>query len=223
MTELEERLGYAFKNPALLAQALVTPSIKQSDPQAKDNQRLEFLGDAVFGLLSADALYAAFPAEQEGPLTVRHTHLVSGKSLAELGERIGLRRFLVRGTGLPDFAEGAKVFADAMEAVMGAVWLDGGIEAARRVFENLNLPVKEDFDERRANPRLCVQKIAQNLRPPQRPVYEVLLVTGPDHAPTVTVRISVKGLGAAQATGRSKAAAEAAAAAALLAQLDAAK
>ena len=216
MTELETKLGYEFKDSSLLAQALVTPSIKQSNPQAKDNQRLAFLGDAVFGLLSADALYAAFPAEQEGPLTVRRTHLVSGQALAEVAERIGLRRFLVRGQGLPDFPKKAKVLADAMEAVMGAVWLDGGIAAAQTVFDHLELPVTEDYDERRANPRLYVQKIAQSLTPSELPVYEMLSITGPGHAPTITVRVTVPGIGAAEADGRSKAAAEAAAAAAFL-------
>jgi len=219
MTELETKLDYEFKNRALLEQALVTPSIKQSSPEASDNQRLEFLGDAVFGLLAADELYAAFPAEQEGPLTVRRTHLVSGKALVEVAERIGLRAFLVRGVGLPDFPKGAKVLADAMEAVLGAVWLDGGIEAARHVFDGLQLPVKEDFDERRSNPRLYVQKIAQTQTPSTVPVYEVVSIKGPDHAPTITVRVTIPRLGSAEAQGRSKSAAEAAAAAALLEKL----
>lgn len=219
MTELEAKLDYEFKDPALLAQALVTPSIKQSSPQAKDNQRLEFLGDAVFGLISADELYAAFPDEPEGPLTVRRTHLVSGAALASVAERIGLRQFLVRGVGLPDFPKNAKVLADALEAVMGAVWLDGGIAAARHVFDRLELPVKEDFDERRANPRLYVQKTAQSLVPPELPIYEVMSITGPDHAPTITVRVTIPRLGSAEACGRSKSSAEAAAAAALLEKL----
>lgn len=218
MTALESKLDYEFKDSGLLAQALVTPSIKQSNPQAKDNQRLEFLGDAVFGLLAADELYAAFPEEQEGPLTVRRTHLVSGAALASVAERIGLREFLVRGTGLPDFPKNAKVLADAMEAVLGAVWLDGGIDAARHVFDHLELPVKENFDERRANPRLYVQKAAQTMVPPTMPIYEVLSITGPAHAPTITVRVTVRGMGSAEASGRSKSAAEAAAAEALLAK-----
>lgn len=220
MTALEETLGYTFKDPTLLAQALVTPSIKQSDPKAQDNQRLEFLGDAVFGLLTADALYAAFPQEQEGPLTVRRTNLVSGRALAAVAERIGLREHLVRGTGLPPLPPGAKPLADAMEAVMGAVWLDGGIDAALQVFNKLDLAVRADLNEKRSNPRKYVQQLAQSRHPPQHPVYEVLSVTGPDHAPTISVRVTIPHVGSAEASAGSKAAAEAAAAAALLAKID---
>ena len=86
MTELEEKIGYAFRNPELLARALSTPSVRMVDPSAKDNQRLEFLGDAVFGLLSAEAVFRAHPDDQEGLLTVRRTHLVSGAALASAAE-----------------------------------------------------------------------------------------------------------------------------------------
>ena len=226
MTALEETLGYTFKDPTLLAQALVTPSIKQSDPKAQDNQRLEFLGDAVFGLLTADALYAAFPQEQEGPLTVRRTNLVSGRALAAVAERIGLREHLVRGTGLPPLPPGAKPLADAMEAVMGAVWLDGGIAAALQVFNKLDLAVRADLNEKRSNPRKYVQQLAQSRHPPQHPVYEVLRVTGgrrgrgPGHAPTISVRVTIPRLASAEASAGSKAAAEAAAAAALLEKIE---
>lgn len=220
MTALEETLGYTFKDPTLLAQALVTPSIKQSDPKAQDNQRLEFLGDAVFGLLTADALYAAFPQEQEGPLTVRRTNLVSGRALAAVAERIGLREHLVRGTGLPPLPPGAKPLADAMEAVMGAVWLDGGIAAALQVFNKLDLAIRADLNEKRSNPRKYVQQLAQSRHPPQHPVYEVLRVTGPDHAPTISVRVTIPRLASAEASAGSKAAAEAAAAAALLEKIE---
>ena len=211
MTELEQKIGYEFRDPALLARALSTPSVRQSSPDADDNQRLEFLGDAVFGLFVAEALYRAFPGEQEGPLTMRRAHLVSGKALAALAERIGLRRHLVRGEGLPELPPGAKPVADAMEALMGAVWLDGGDAAAR-----------SPCDERVENPRLVVQKIAQSRTPQVRPVYEILSMEGPAHEPVITARVTVKGIGSAEAKGRSKAAAEAAAAVALLAKLDAA-
>ncbi len=221
MDELERKLGYEFRDHALLEQALATPSVRQSDPQASDNQRLEFLGDAVFGLLSADALYRTFPLEHEGPLTVRRAQLVSGKALAGVAERIGLRRHLRRAVGLPDFPPGAKVLADAMEAVMGAVWLDGGIEAARAVFKTLALPVNEHFDERHANPRLALQELAHARSAQNAPIYELVSMEGPDHAPSITVRVTVRGLGSAEATCRSKSEAEAAAAAALLDDLGA--
>ena len=213
---LEQTLGYAFRNRALLEQALTTPACHMDRPGVPDNQRLEFLGDAVFGLLSADAVYGAFPGDAEGLLTVRRTHLVSGAALAEAAERIGLRSRLKLNQGAQPIPPRAKVLADALEAVMGAAWLDGGLAAARKVFAALALPFKESFNEWDANPKGCLQVKTQAMHPPRRPVYEVLRTGGLAHAPVVTVRVSVAGMGEAEATAGSKAAAEVAAAAALL-------
>ena len=116
MTEIEEKIGYEFRDLALLERALTTPACRMSNPDAADNQRLEFLGDAVFGLLSADAVYEAYPGEQEGRLTVRRTHLVSGAVLAEAGERIGLDKFLKRNVGAHPLPPHAKAIADAVRA-----------------------------------------------------------------------------------------------------------
>ena len=219
MTELEERIGYAFRDAALLERALATPSVRMSSPGEKDNQRLEFLGDAVFGLLSADALYAAHPDEPEGLLTVRRTRLVSGAALAAVAERLELRKWLRRNVGAHELPPHAKVLADALEAVMGAVWLDGGLEAALGVFRRLGLPFDEQVDEWSVNPKGFLNMKAQACRPVHTPVYEVLEVTGAAHEPVVTVRVSVPGLGEAVATAVSKSAAEVAAASALLKQL----
>jgi len=191
-----------------------------SNPDVADNQRLEFLGDAVFGILSADAVFAAYPDEQEGRLTVRRTHLVSGAVLAEAGERIGLNAFLKRNVGAHPLPPHSKAVADAMEAVMGAVWLDGGLAAAKTVFARLGLPVNAPLDEWAANPKGFLQVKAQAHKPPTRPVYEIVASEGPSHAPIVTARVTVEGLGSATATACSKTAAETAAAAALLRQLD---
>lgn len=219
--DLEEKIGYTFKNTALLERALTTPACRMIDPTVKDNQRLEFLGDAVFGLLSADAVFKAFPDEQEGPLTVRRTHLVSGAALAAVAERIGLRSYLKRNTGAHEIPTGAKVLADAMEAVMGAVWLDGGLEAVQAVFAELDLPFKEKLNEWDANPKGFLQVKAQSLRPPRKPVYTVVKTEGSAHEPIVTVHVAVPDLGEAEATAISKSGAEVAAAAALLEKLQA--
>ena len=216
MTELEQKIGYEFRDPALLALALSTPSVRQSSPDADDNQRLEFLGDAVFGLLSADAVFAACPDEQEGPLTVRRTHLVSGAMLAKVAERMGLRDHLRRNKGASPLPPRAKPLSDAMEAVMGAVWLDGGLSAAQTVFDHLALPLNAPLNEWEQNPKGALQVKAQSLQPPRQPVYAVDAVKGPDHAPTVTVTVTVEGWGSATATAGSKTAAETAAAAKLL-------
>ncbi len=220
MTEVESRIGYAFRDARLLERALTTPACRMDHPEAQDNQRLEFLGDAVFGLLGADAVFAAYPSEQEGPLTVRRTHLVSGLALAEAAERIGIDRFLRRNAGASPLPPHAKVYADAMEAVMGAVWLDGGLEAARAVFARLDLPVDGGLNEWGENPKGRLQMLAQARRPSRRPVYTVDSVKGPAHSPTVTVTVSVAGVGQATATAGSQRRAEAEAAARLLAAMD---
>ncbi len=216
MTELERKIGYAFRDAALLEHALTTPACRMDHPEGGDNQRLEFLGDAVFGLLSADAVYTNFPDDAEGILTVRRTHLVSGAALADAAERIGLRDFLKLNQGAHPIPPHAKVLADALEAVMGAAWLDGGLDAARAVFAAIDLPFRESFNEWDANPKGYLQVKAQAMHPPRRPVYEVTHIGGVAHAPVVTVRVSVSGLGEAEATAGSKTAAEVAAASALL-------
>lgn len=219
MTELERKIGYEFRDSALLVHALTTPACRMDHPERGDNQRLEFLGDAVFGLLSADAVYSAFPEDAEGLLTVRRTHLVSGAALADAAERVGLRDFLKLNQGASPIPPHAKVLADAIEAVMGAAWLDGGLPAARAVFAALDLPFKESFNEWDANPKGYLQVKSQAMHPPRRPVYEVTQVGGVAHAPVVTVHVSVSGLGEAEATAGSKTAAEVAAASALLEKL----
>jgi len=219
--ELEDRIGYVFKNTALLERALTTPACRMDHPEALDNQRLEFLGDAVLGLLSAEAVFKGHPDEQEGALTVRRTHLVSTLVLADAAERLGLRKFLKRNSGASELPPRAKALTDALEAVMGAVWLDGGLDAVRTVFGKLDLPLESAaLDAWGANPKGCLQVKAQAMRPSRKPVYEVLSSVGAAHAPVVTVRVSVKGLGEAEATAVSKSAAEVAAATALLRKLE---
>lgn len=219
MTELEKKIGYAFKDVSILETALTTPACRMDRPDAEDNQRLEFLGDAVFGLLSADAVYAAYPWEQEGPLTVRRTHLVSGKALTAAAERLELGASLKRNAGAAPLPPHAKVLADALEAVMGAVWLDGGLEAARSFFDRLELPIDDKLNEWGSNPKGHLQVLAQAMRPSRQPVYNINEIKGPPHAPIVTVTVEVRGLGKATATAGSQRQAEVDAAAALLTQL----
>ena len=220
MTELESKIGYTFHDAELLTHALTTPACRMDHPEGGDNQRLEFLGDAVFGLLSADAVFAAFPDDDEGLLTVRRTHLVSGAALAAAAERLGLRDHLKFNQGAQPPPPNAKVLADSLEALMGAVWLDGGLEAVRTVFAALDLPLRATFNEWDANPKGYLQVKTQAMHPPRRPVYEVTQMSGVAHAPVVTVRVSVSGLGEAVATAGSKSAAEVAAASALLEKIN---
>lgn len=214
--ELEAKIGWEFRDRKLLENAMVAPSMKIEHPDMQDNQRLEFLGDAVFGLLAADAVYAANPEDQEGALTVRRTRLISGAALAEKAEELELRKYLRHNHRAQALPERAKPLADAMEALMGAVWLDGGLEAARGVFERMNFRVEGKINEWEANPKGHLQIRAQAMKPSRKPVYKVLKVAGVAHAPIVTMEVSVEGLGRAEATAGSKSAAEVEAAKALL-------
>lgn len=216
MEKIEQIIGYEFKDKSLLERALTTPAYRMSNPKAKDNQRLEFLGDAVFGLLSAEAVFDAHPDEQEGPLTVRRTHLVSTAALTFAAEKLELGEYLKRNVGAGALVRHAKAQADALEALMGAIWLDGGLDAAKAFFGRLELPAEGPLREWESNPKGALQVKAQAMEGHPLPVYEVLSVKGPGHAPIVTVRVTVAGFGSAVATEVSKSAAEVAAASRLM-------
>lgn len=209
--------GYEFRNESLLEEALTTPSCRASDPKVADNQRLEFLGDAVLGLLSAERVYREFPKEAEGPLTVRRTHMVSAAALCAAAEQQGLSSRLKRNRGLGELPRGSKTLADAIEAIVGAAYLDGGLAAANLVFENLSLSANAEEGEWSVNPKGELQIRAQAMNPPQHPVYELLKTEGRAHEPVFTVRVTVEGIGSATASARSHKEAEASAAAKLLA------
>jgi len=211
-----EILGYDFKNQTLLDEALTTPSYRMDFPDAKDNQRLEFLGDAVLGLLSAERLFAEFADEQEGPLTVRRTHLVSSAALCEAANRFNLASQLKRNRCATELPRGSKTLADAVEAIIGAAYLDGGFPAAQQVFETLALTERAAEDEWSGNPKGELQVRAQAMKPPRHPVYELLKTEGKAHEPVFTVRVTVEGLGSATASARSHKLAESQAAAELL-------
>lgn len=213
---MAEIFGYEFANGALLEEALTTPSYRMDVPSATDNQRLEFLGDAVLGLLSAERLYAEFPQEQEGALTVRRTHLVSAAALCGAAVRLGLASRLRRNRGAVELPQNAKTLADAVEAVIGAAYLDGGFAAARQVFAALELDANAVDGEWCGNPKGELQVRAQAMRPPRHPRYELLKTEGRAHEPVFTVRVTVEGLGSATASARTHKQAEALAAAQLL-------
>ena len=212
-------LGYEFRNLALLAEALTTPSFRMSEPTAHDNQRLEFLGDAVLGFLAADRLYAEFPDEAEGPLTVKRTHLVSSAALCAAAERLGLAAHLRRNRGAAELPRTSKTLADAIEAIIGAAWLDGGLAAAKAVFDALELEVNAEAGAWSGNPKGDLQIKTQAMTPPRQPEYTLVRVAGKSHAPIFTVRVSVADMGEATASASSRKEAESRAAAELLKNL----
>lgn len=197
---MAEIFGYTFKNGALLAEALTTPACRMERPNVEDNQRLEFLGDSVLGMLAAECLYAAFPHEAEGSLTVRRTLMVSAAALCVAANRLGLVPRLKRNRGAQQLPRNSKTIADAVEAIIGAAYLDGGFAAARQVFAALGLSPDLETNAWHGNPKGELQVRALAMKPPVRPVYELLKKVGADHAPVFTVRVTVKGIGSAEAS-----------------------
>lgn len=210
-------LGHVFCNEKLLEEALTTPACRMDRPGVADNQRLEFLGDAVLGALAAERLYSAFPRDTEGSLTVKRTHMVSTAALCAAADRLGLAGHLVRNRGAEPLPKNAKTLADAMEAIVGAAYLDGGIDAAREVFETFALEPGTSADDKwGGNPKGELQIRAQAMEPQRMPEYEIVGIGGKPHEPVFTVRVRVEGVGEAVASAGSHKAAESLAAANLL-------
>lgn len=211
-----ELLGYRFRNESLAETALTTPACKIDVPDVADNQRLEFLGDSILNFLAAERLYAAKPDEKEGSLTIRRTHMVSTAALCRAAADNGLLPLLKRNRGAAELPRNSKTLADAVEAIIGAAYLDGGMEAANAVFETLGVSANAAKGEWSENPKGELQELAQHMNPPRHPVYELLGASGRAHEPVFTVRVSVEGVGEAVASARNRKEAEAEAARILL-------
>jgi|SRR5581483_332683 ribonuclease-3 len=218
--DLQNRLGYVFKNPGLLQLALTHPSVahEQGVP-VQHNQRLEFLGDAVLQLILTRELYQKFPEFGEGPLTKARAKLVNRQALAEMGRRLDLGRHLIisRGEEAHGGRERSSTLADAFEAMLGAVFLDGGFDAAAEVilhgfrdaFGDLSgIPVLE-------NPKGELQELLQT-HSAEAPHYHVVSATGPDHDRIFECTVHHEGVELARGRGKSKKAAESEAALAAL-------
>jgi ribonuclease-3 len=218
--EFCQKLGYSFTRRELLLEALTTPECKMDSPRITDNQRLEFLGDAVLGLLAGEKLFRDFPSAAEGRLTVMRTHMVSSAALCGAAHRIGLVPRLKRNRAAAPLPADSKTIADAVEALVGAAYVDGGLSAARKVFDSLELSENAEAGSWSANPKGDLQIKTQAMNPPRRPAYELLGTTGPDHAPVFKVRVSVEGLGEAVMSAGNRREAESLAAAALLKSLE---
>jgi len=217
--ELEENLAYTFKDPLLLETALTLPSFRvESGGDCEDNQRLEFLGDAVLGLVSAQLLYDAHPDLDEGRLTNLRSQMASGRALAAIAREINLGAHFLIGRG--EERQGGRdrlgALADALEAVFGAIWLDGGIDAVRAtVLCLIGIPSLEGGpDEWAENPKGDLQEYVQQNGLPL-PEYEVVETGGQVHEPRFRVRVCCNDL-EAEAEGSSKRLAERLAAAQLL-------
>jgi ribonuclease-3 len=220
LAALEARLGHRFADGALLSEALTHASRRgggKGPVTEPVNERLEFLGDRVLGLVIADALLDHYPHAREGELAPRLNALVRKETLAEIAEELGLAEAirLAKGEGLSPGAARMAILADACEAILGAVYLDGGFEAARVVVLKSWSARLAKMHEVPRDPKTALQEWAQ-ARGLAAPAYEVTARDGPDHAPHFRVGVKVESLDMQIGEGPSKRAAEQAAAAALL-------
>ena len=209
------RLGHSFSTPALLVQSLTHSSVASANRD--DNQRLEFLGDRVLGLVMAEALLEADRTASEGQIAPRFNALVRREACAAVAREIDLGAVLRLGRS--EMKSGGRrkeaLLADAMEAVIAAVWLDAGHAAARDVVRKLWHGRIEAVDADARDAKTALQEWAQGRGEPV-PVYTEVARSGPDHQPQFTIEVRLTSGQTHQATAGSKRQAEQAAAAALL-------
>lgn len=219
---LQGRIGYAFQRPELLQQAVTHPSFLQEHPLAGDNnQRLEFLGDAVLQLVLSDALFTQFPLDREGALTKNRAALTKGRFQIQLAQTLGLDGALRLGQS--ETQAGARgresSLEDAFEAMIGAIYLDGGFEAARRVVLALygSLPAHLEREQPVENPKGRLQEFVQPVHGNNALRYVTTQVGGADHAREYEAEVFLLDRALGKGRGSSKKTAEEAAARAALA------
>jgi ribonuclease III len=211
---LEARIGHVFRNRDLLLHALTHMSAA-GGAYARSYQRLEFLGDRVLGLAVAEMLYSAFLKGSEGDLSRRLSELVRRETCAEVAQEWELGPYIKIGRREGAIRTNRSVLADMTEAVIAAVFLDAGYEAAREVVAKAFGPRLKSLKKAPSNPKAVLQEWALAHGLPL-PLYQVIEQFGPHHAPKFRIAVTVEGLKPAEGTGSSKRAAEQDAAANLL-------
>ena len=221
MTALEDKLGYHFENPALLENALTHSSYANENKSRglQSNERLEFLGDSVLGMVTADYLYRTHPDLPEGVLTRTRAALVCEESLAEVAGLLDLGAYLKLGRG--EESGGGRhrpsIVADAVEAVIAAVYLDGGIGSARKLISRFILEREQEKGANRDH-KTALQELVQR-ESGQVLSYRLVGTSGPDHAKVFRVEVDLNGAPVGAGEGRSKKEAEQNAAKAAIARL----
>ncbi|MBR4682524.1 MAG: ribonuclease III [Elusimicrobiaceae bacterium] len=210
-TDIENIIGYRFKNKEILKEALTHKSFAGEHRSAKQNERLEFLGDSVLGAIVADYIYNQCPQEEEGVLSKIKANLVSRRNLHLWGKQMDLGRFMLLGHG--EIATGGRerdsIISNAVEAVIGAVYLDGGYPAAQAVI--LPWVRTQELTQDSQDFKSLLQERLQKTGP-ETPVYEVIQTVGPEHDKIFTVRVSLAGKELGIGKGHNKKLAEQAAA-----------
>lgn len=217
LDQLQQRINHRFADQALLQAAMTHASMGL----AGNYERLEFLGDRILGLVMAEILYTTFPLESEGDLAKRHAALVQGELLAIIAREISLGDALIlsegeRGAG---GADNDNMLADGFEALIGALYLDGGLPPCQTMITKLWGNRVNILSAPPRDPKTTLQEWAQGRGLPL-PVYEVAAREGPDHAPLFIMRVTVQGFDPVDAQGSSRRAAEKDAARILLEKLE---
>lgn len=222
--DLEKKIGYGFRKMNLIETALMHRSFRfENTGITSDNQRMEFLGDAVLGFVAAAHLYENHDDCDEGDLTSYRSQTTNGQILAEIAQSIDLGTFIKMGKG-EENSGGRKResnLADALEAVIGAAYLDGGLKAVNKIFEQLFVPKLENLsgDVWDGNPKGKLQELSQR-QWKGSPRYRIVSKDGPPHAAIFTVEVALADGSAGTGKGRNKQEAEARAAADALSRLD---
>jgi ribonuclease-3 len=219
LSDLEARLGHTFRNPELLSRALTHSSASSS----VSNERLEFLGDRVLGLIAAEKLHALYPDDAEGSLALKFNALARQEACAKAAEEAGLADHikLANSEVMSGGRKKAAILAGTCEAVIAALYLDGGFEVARAFVEKYWTDAFATLDQDMRDAKTALQEWAQGRKEfPSPPVYRVVKREGPDHAPRFEVEVSVNGYDPVMGEGGSKREAEQSAAKAMLKKLD---
>ena len=216
MNPLEQRIKYKFRNSLLLAEALTHPSLgHETQRHHFDNQRLEFLGDAVLQLVFTEYLFDQFQNLGEGQLTKIRARIVSREGLKILADRIGIGKYLMMGRGEESSGgrERASTLSDAFEALIGAMYLDSDFVTVRRIIltEARELLEELEIDPPDTNPKGRLQELLQSISPVS-PTYPIIDQSGPEHQKRFVAKIVWEGLELGLGEGRSKKEAETAAA-----------
>ena len=220
---LGERIGYRFRRPELIREALTHPSVGHGSGAGRGRRRnydrLEFLGDRVLGVVIAELLHNRDPRADAGRLARRYNALVRGETLAGIADRLGLGDFLMMSPGERQSGGAAKpaILANTLEALIAAIHLDGGFEAAKGFIVAHWSELAEQTDAAAKDAKTALQEWAHAQGLPA-PDYRIVSQAGPDHAPRFVIEAAIPDRGAAQAEAGSKRRAEQAAAADLLAR-----
>ena len=205
LAALENRIGYSFQDVSLLVEAMTHSSYGDGQRVTNDNERLEFLGDRILGLLTADALYHQ-SIEAEGTLARRLNALVRKETCAKIARQIGLGDALLMSSAedRQGGREKTSILGDTCEALIAAIYIDGDYNEAKRFYDKYWMPLLNDVVTKSAkDPKTELQERAMAGQH-GLPVYDIIERSGPDHRPLFVIEVRVNGIGAARGTGKSK-------------------